>query len=225
MKKIITIRATLLIAAIILLPRLSIAQGNVGIGTATPDNKLSVSGNVDISGNLGIGTNAPNAKLHVVGALKMVDGTQGAGKVLTSDATGLAKWTNPAEIAAPAAFFFATDQSIGNFSFLGLGTNSSVFIRSSLIVPVNCTLTSIIISVRQMVPNTMISATVWKQSAGSVAPAATPLTVTITDGFATIFATSLGDIPVFRGDLISIQLHWNSGGSLINGATVAVTYK
>lgn len=43
-------------------------------------------------GNVGIGV-APDAKLHVAGTFKLVDGTQGAGKVLTSDANGLASWT------------------------------------------------------------------------------------------------------------------------------------
>ena len=44
------------------------------------------------SGNVGVGTNDPAATLHVVGNVKITDGTQGAGKVLQSDATGLASW-------------------------------------------------------------------------------------------------------------------------------------
>lgn len=44
---------------------------------------------------VGVGTNAPTAKLDVAGTLKVVDGTQGAGKVMTSDAAGLASWTAP----------------------------------------------------------------------------------------------------------------------------------
>ncbi len=44
------------------------------------------------SGNVGIGTDTPTAKLEVAGALKIVDGSQGTGKVLTSDASGLASW-------------------------------------------------------------------------------------------------------------------------------------
>ncbi len=41
---------------------------------------------------VGIGTSAPAAKLHVVGDVKIEDGTQGVGKVLTSDADGVARW-------------------------------------------------------------------------------------------------------------------------------------
>src|SRR6186997_2617701 len=44
------------------------------------------------STNVGIGTTNPTAKLHVVGSIKVVDGTQGAGKVLTSDASGKGSW-------------------------------------------------------------------------------------------------------------------------------------
>lgn len=42
-------------------------SGNVGIGTTTPVNKLSVAGNADVSGNVGIGTSSPTNKLSVAG--------------------------------------------------------------------------------------------------------------------------------------------------------------
>jgi hypothetical protein len=42
-------------------------DGNVGIGTTAPVNKLSVAGNADFSGNVGIGTTAPVNKLSVAG--------------------------------------------------------------------------------------------------------------------------------------------------------------
>ncbi len=50
---------------------------------------------MDASGNLGLGTTAPGAKLEVAGQVKITGGTPGAGKVLTSDAAGLASWTTP----------------------------------------------------------------------------------------------------------------------------------
>ena len=51
------------------------------------------------SGNVGIGTTAPTASLHITAGtlntgFRFVDGTQGNGKVLTSDASGNASWKN-----------------------------------------------------------------------------------------------------------------------------------
>ncbi len=46
-------------------------------------------------GNVGIGTITPTAKLEVNGTLKISGGSPGAGKVLTSDANGLASWATP----------------------------------------------------------------------------------------------------------------------------------
>jgi hypothetical protein len=44
------------------------------------------------NGNFGVGEPFPSSRLHVAGAVTIVDGTQGAGKVLTSNASGLASW-------------------------------------------------------------------------------------------------------------------------------------
>lgn len=54
--------------------------------------------NVDaVNDRVGIGTNSPSTKLDInngnnAGAVKIVDGTQGEGKVLTSDASGVGTW-------------------------------------------------------------------------------------------------------------------------------------
>jgi len=50
---------------------------------------------LDNSGNLGIGTTSPDTKLHVAGSIKIVDGNQANGKILTSDANGVASWATP----------------------------------------------------------------------------------------------------------------------------------
>ena len=46
-------------------------------------------------GNVGIGTTSPAAKLDVNGQVKISGGTPGVGKILTSDAAGLATWETP----------------------------------------------------------------------------------------------------------------------------------
>jgi hypothetical protein len=47
------------------------------------------------NGNVGINQVNPTARLDVNGTVKITDGTQGAGKVLTSDAAGNATWQTP----------------------------------------------------------------------------------------------------------------------------------
>ena len=53
---------------------------------------LIIDTNIAQTGNVGIGTTNPTSKLHVNGSVKITDGTQGAGKVLTSDASGKGSW-------------------------------------------------------------------------------------------------------------------------------------
>jgi len=61
----------------------------------------------DASGNVGIGTTSPGAKLDIAGNVKIADGTQGSGKVLTSDASGVANWqTVPPGVPAGGVMFF-----------------------------------------------------------------------------------------------------------------------
>ena len=45
-----------------------------------------------LGGNVGIGTLTPDAKLEVTGQIKITGGSPGDGKVLTSDANGMANW-------------------------------------------------------------------------------------------------------------------------------------
>lgn len=62
-------------------------EGNVHFG--------STSGiTMDLSSTrLGLGTNNPSATLDLVGTFQYVDGNEGSGKVLTSDASGNAVWS------------------------------------------------------------------------------------------------------------------------------------
>ncbi|MBX3101639.1 MAG: hypothetical protein KF690_03945 [Bacteroidetes bacterium] len=52
------------------------------------------------NGNIGIGTSLPSVRMHIssatAGAFRLADGTQAAGRILTSDANGVATWQAPA---------------------------------------------------------------------------------------------------------------------------------
>lgn len=97
----------------------ALTYAQVGVGTATPSAGLDIvsQGNTNATkalevnnaintemvtvldnGNVGIGNTTPATKLDInngttAGAIKIVDGTQGAGRVLTSDANGVGTWS------------------------------------------------------------------------------------------------------------------------------------
>lgn len=84
-------------------------------------------------GNVGIGTNAPGAKLEVAGQVKITGGTPGAGKVLTSDASGLATWATPTAGAANSTRIVTancTDTGGGECATFTASCNSSTEVLS-----------------------------------------------------------------------------------------------
>ena len=70
---------------------------------------LKIGPNISYTGgNVGVGTTTPTAKLEIVGSMKITDGSQGIGKLLTSDASGLASWMTLANGLPSTAFFGQT---------------------------------------------------------------------------------------------------------------------
>jgi archaellum component FlaG (FlaF/FlaG flagellin family) len=94
---------------------------------------------VDNTGSVGIGTTSPDEKLHVAGSVKIVDGSQGAGKVLTSDAEGKASWQNvqilPGGVPSGAiVMWFGSIASIPTGWALCNGSNGTPDLRDRFIV-------------------------------------------------------------------------------------------
>ncbi len=123
------------------------------------------------------------------------------------------------ELPSPkTAFVFSTGTSTSANDYIGEGTSSSIFLRNSIVIPFNCELTSITLSVRGAIGT--YTATVWKANGSlPLLPATTALTVTNTTGSA--YSVGTGSILVSQGDLISVRI---SSGN-VDGATVSISYK
>lgn len=95
--------------------------------TATQANSIILGKASEPNNKVGIGTSTPDERLHVVGAVKIVDGTQGAGKVLTSDANGKGSWVSPSVVKAYGDIYYnGTGQTLSQYSSVNFGsTNSS----------------------------------------------------------------------------------------------------
>ncbi|MEM7038126.1 MAG: hypothetical protein AAF570_14170, partial [Bacteroidota bacterium] len=73
-------------------------------------------------GNIGINNSNPAAMLDVSGTFKLVDGTQGAGRVLTSDAAGNASWQVASGGADSDWVISGNNQYSGVTGNVGIGT-------------------------------------------------------------------------------------------------------
>ncbi len=74
--------------------------------------------------SVGIGTAAPGATLDIIGDIKITDGTEAAGRVLTSDANGLATWQ-----VAPGGGSLQSAYDGGNN--INMTTSNNIEIRTS----------------------------------------------------------------------------------------------
>jgi hypothetical protein len=70
--------------------RFYVGQSAGAVPANTPD--IHIQGSGATRGNVGIYTKTPTEKLHVEGSVRIVDGTEQNGYVLTSDANGVGSW-------------------------------------------------------------------------------------------------------------------------------------
>ena len=99
-------------------------NGAIDLGSATKAWK-----DLYVNGNVGIGTTIPTAKLEVAGQVKITGGTPGVGKVLVSDANGLASWTS---ITSTGAWSVNGNTGINEATqFLGTTDSNAVIVRTN----------------------------------------------------------------------------------------------
>ncbi len=68
------------------------------------------------SSKVGIGTSTPGAKLDVLGKVKISDGTEGAGKVFISNASGIGSWQTPGTAFAGIEPWYSQSTNVGALS-------------------------------------------------------------------------------------------------------------
>lgn len=97
-------------------------QNATGIGyqaTTAQANAIVLGSSANNNNKVGIGTNTPDERLHIVGSIKIVDTTEGAGKVLTSDANGKATWALAYNSVENELIFEGTGANI-NFYYVSM---------------------------------------------------------------------------------------------------------
>lgn len=98
------------------------AMGFYTNATATQSN-LTERMTISDGGLVGIGQTTPTEKLEVNGSIKMTDGTQAAGKIMTSDAAGKASWQPP--VTTNTAFRASVANTSGLNGYLSIASNSN----------------------------------------------------------------------------------------------------
>jgi hypothetical protein len=103
--------------------------GNAAIGATYSGVSSAPTNGLIVEGNVGIGTNVPSVKLDVAGQVKITGGSPGTGKVLTSDASGLASWQSPGISGSGTASYipkYTTSTTLGNSQIYDNGTNVGI---------------------------------------------------------------------------------------------------
>ena len=98
--------------------------GDAGYFTSAAGNAL-----ITDQGNVGIGTATPTAKLEVNGQVKITGGSPGLGKILTSDASGLATWQTPSSVGSNAWSLTGNSGTNPSVNFIGTTDNQDIILK------------------------------------------------------------------------------------------------
>ena len=147
--------------------------------------------------------------------------------------TGLTGVTGPTGPTGPGAttIYLATDQSISDGGWIGLGTSSpdTQFARSTVVIPVNTTIIGLVLSIRdkELEEGDTVTATIYTSDCAFNDPTSTGISATITGPNSSeepnCCATAFGIVSVDQCTLLSVQLTTSAGvGALSNGAAATI---
>ena len=198
-------------------------------GATGPSGATGATGATGPSGATGAtGATGPSGATGATGATGPSGATGATGATGPSGATGATGATGPSGISTQYVYL-ATDQSIGNNGWVGLGTSSSQsqFARSTVLIPANTTIRGIIFSTRN---NTLTStqsatATVFVSPCGFAEPVNTEISATVDGATTDTNCTALGSgsYAVTQNSLISVQITTGPNNfALSDGVSVTV---
>lgn len=126
---------------------------------------------------------------------------------------------------ATGTIYLATDQSIPNNQFFGLGTASSSFVRNTVVIPQSSTIIGLVFSIRteELAEGETITAEIFRSTDCGVTPTATGIQATVTGpNPPNCCAFSSAGLSVDRCDLLSVKVTRSSGGALPGGAAATI---
>ena len=174
------------------------------------------------------GPTGPSGATGATGATGPSGATGATGATGPSGATGATGATGPSGISTQYVYL-ATDQSIENGGWVGLGTSSSQsqFARSTVLIPANTTIRGIIFSTRNnsLTSTQSATATVFVSPCGFAEPVTTEISATVDGATTDTNCTALGSgsYDVTQNSLISVQITTGpSNLTLSDGVSVTV---
>nr|WP_329958854.1 hypothetical protein [Sporosarcina sp. G11-34] len=146
-------------------------------------------------------------------------------------ATGATGPTGPTGSTGQGAMtiYLATDQSIGNLDFLGLGSSSGGvmgFVRNNVVVPQDATITGLVFSIRDegLDADETFSAEIFRSTNCGVTATGTGIIATVQGpNLPNCCAVAVGNVDVLQCDLLSVRVTTN-GDAAASGVAATILF-